>query len=191
MMQVAPVPGWLKEAGGPEDSRTETYAALDLRIHNWRWAGVPFYLRTGKRLASQVTEIAVHFRHPPLSLFPREGALQANAIVLRLQPDEGISPACDAKQPGTARRAVPVSMDLCYRSTFGVNPPSAYAVLLLDAPRGDPTLFTRRDGVEAQGAVTLPSHTAGSDGPAEADALLARNGERWHCIAESVRVRRV
>jgi glucose-6-phosphate 1-dehydrogenase len=195
-----PVPGWREETGVPADSRTETYTALDLRIDNWRWAGVPFYLRTGKRLARQVTEIAVHFRHPPLSLFPREGALQANVIALRLQPDEGISLAFGAKQPGTERRAVPVSMDFCYRSTFGDNPPSAYAVLLLDALRGDATLFTRRDGVEAQWRLItpiedawaaqtgghVPAYAAGSEGPAEADTLLSRNGHRWRSIADNV-----
>jgi len=190
------VPGWREEAGVPADSRTETYAALDLRIDNWRWAGVPFYLRTGKRLARQVTEITVHFKHPPLSLFPREEALKSNVITLRLQPDEGISLAFGAKQPGTERRAVPVTMDFCYRNAFGDNPPSAYAVLLLDTMRGDATLFTRRDGVEAQwrlitpiedawaaDAAPLPVYAAGSEGPAEADALLARNGHRWRDIA--------
>ena len=166
------------------------------RIDNWRWAGVPFYLRTGKRLARQVTEIAIHYKHPPLSLFPREEALKSNVIVLRLQPDEGISLAFGAKQPGTERKAVPVSMDFCYRNAFGDNPPSAYAVLLLDAMRGDATLFTRRDGVEAQwrlitpiedawaaqGESPLPNYAAGGNGPAEADALLARNGHHWREI---------
>lgn len=193
--------GWLEEKGVPADSHTETYAALDLRIDNWRWAGVPFYLRTGKRLARQVTEIAVHFRHPPLSLFPREEALMSNVITMRLQPDEGISLAFGAKQPGTERRAVPVSMDFCYRHSFGDNPPSAYAALLLDAMRGDATLFTRRDGVEAQWRVItpieqawvaqsegmlLPGYAAGSDGPAEADDLLSRNGHHWRSILDNV-----
>jgi len=186
------VPGWLEETDVPQDSHTETYTALELHVDNWRWAGVPFYLRTGKRLARKTTEIAVHFRHPPMSLFPREEALTANVIVLRIQPDEGISLSFGAKQPGTERRAVPVAMDFSYRSAFGENPPSAYAVLLLDAMRGDATLFTRRDGVEAQwniispiltaweqSAGTLTEYAAGSDGPEEADALLARNGHRW------------
>ena len=191
------VPGWLGEAGVPAESRTETYAALEFFIDNWRWAGVPFYLRTGKRLSRQVTEIAVHFHHPPLSLFPHEEAVQSNVIALRIQPDEGISLAFGAKQPGTARRAVPVSMDFCYRNAFGEHPPSAYAVLLLDAMRGDATLFTRRDGVEAQWRLitpieeawaaqtdgALPGYAAGTDGPAEADALLARNGHRWRAIS--------
>ncbi|MBK1621821.1 glucose-6-phosphate dehydrogenase [Lamprobacter modestohalophilus] len=196
----ASVAGWLEEPKVPASSRTETFAALDLRIDNWRWAGVPFYLRTGKRLAHQVTEIAVHFRHPPMQLFPHEEALTANVIVMRIQPDEGISLAFGVKQPGGERRAVPVSMDFCYHAAFGDNPPSAYAVLLLDALRGDPTLFTRRDGVEAQWrlitpieqawaadtAVPLPGYRAGSDGPTEADALLARNGHHWRAIADNV-----
>jgi len=194
-----PVPGWLEENGVPPQSRTETYAALELRIDNWRWAGVPFYLRTGKRLARQVTEIAVHFKHPPISLFPREEALRSNVIALRIQPDEGISLVFGAKQPGTERRAVPVSMDFCYRSAFGEHPPSAYAVLLLDAMRGDATLFTRHDGAEAQWRIitpilqawaqtagSLPGYAAGSDGPAEADALPARNGHRWRSIVDNV-----
>ena len=186
------VPGWLEEHDVPQDSSTETYAALELHIDNWRWAGVPFYLRTGKRLDRKATEIAVHFRHPPMSLFPSEAALTSNVIVMRIQPDEGISLSFGAKQPGTVRRAVPVAMDFSYHAAFGENPPSAYAVLLLDAMRGDATLFTRRDGVEAQwdiiapilsaweqSADAVPGYAAGSNGPAEADALLARNGHRW------------
>ncbi|SCZ53367.1 glucose-6-phosphate dehydrogenase [Thiohalomonas denitrificans] len=193
------VPGYREEAGVAPDSRTETYTALELHVDNWRWAGVPFYLRTGKRLARQLTEIVVHFRHPPLALFPREEALRANVIALRIQPDEGISLAFGAKQPGAERKTVPVSMDFCYRAAFGDNPPSAYAVLLLDALRGDPTLFTRCDGVEAQWRLITPieeawaadkegplaGYAAGSDGPSEADALLGRNGHRWRSITDN------
>ncbi len=198
------VPGWLEEEGVPAESRTETYAALELAIDNWRWAGVPFYLRTGKRLAQRVTEIAVHFRHPPLALFPSEAALHANVITLRLQPDEGISLAFGAKQPGTERRSVPVSMDFCYRNAFGEDPPSAYAVLLLDALRGDATLFTRRDGVEAQWRLItpieeawaadgrpLPGYAAGSEGPAKAEALLAQHGHRWRPVAGNLGMCRI
>ena len=172
------VAGWLDEPKVPADSRTETFAALDLRIDNWRWAGVPFYLRTGKRLARQVTEIAVHFRHPPMQLFPHEEALAANVIVMRIQPDEGISLAFGAKQPGGERRAVPVSMDFCYRAAFGDNPPSAYAVLLLDALRGDPTLFTRRDGVEAQWRLITPIEQAWAADKAAHLADLCRRQRR-------------
>lgn len=193
------MPGWLDESGVPSDSRADTYVALELHVDNWRWSGVPFYLRTGKRLARHVTEIAVHFRHPPMSLFPREAGLKSNVVAIRIQPDEGISLTFDAKQPGAERKAVPVSMDFCYRSSFGANPPSAYAVLLLDAMRGDATLFTRRDGVEAQWRIITPiahawkqldmplaGYAAGSDGPVEADALLARNGHRWRSIVDNL-----
>lgn len=199
-----PVPGWLEEPAVPADSRTETYVALDLRVDNWRWAGVPFYLRTGKRLARHVTEIVVHFKHPPLSLFPGDALLQSNDIVLGIQPDEGISLTFGAKHPGTERRAVPVSMDFCYRRAFGDSPPSAYAVLILDAMRGDATLFTRRDGVEAQWRLmtpimqawasdtgALPVYPAGSNGPGEADDLLTANGHRWRSLSEKARDFRV
>ncbi len=189
------VPGWLSEPGVTPGTHAETYVALQLQVENWRWAGVPFYLRTGKRLPRQLTEIAVHFRHPPLSLFLGAGEKQTNVISLRIQPDEGISLVFGAKQPGAERKAVPVSMDFRYRSAFGANPPSAYAVLLLDAMRGDATLFTRHDGVEAQWRIItpieeawtamdgpLPQYPAGSEGPPAADELLARNGHRWRQI---------
>jgi glucose-6-phosphate 1-dehydrogenase len=192
------VQGYREESGIAPDSQTETYIALQFNIDNWRWAGVPFYLRTGKRLARQVTEISIHFKHPPLAMFPRDSTLQPNVITLRIQPDEGISLTFGAKQPGTEKKAVPVAMDFGYQSAFGGNPPSAYAVLLLDAMRGDATLFTRRDGVEAQWRLITPieeawaeqgippvvEYMAGSDGPPEADALLARNGHAWRPIAE-------
>ncbi|MDA8383227.1 MAG: glucose-6-phosphate dehydrogenase [Betaproteobacteria bacterium] len=191
------VPGYCQEAGVAADSQVETYTALEFHVDLWRWAGVPFYLRTGKCLARHVTEIAVHFRHPPKNLFPQEAGLKTNAIVLRIQPDDGISLGFGAKQPGTERKAVPVSMDFSFRSAFGENAPSAYAVLLLDAMRGDATLFTRGDGVEAQWRLItpieeawsrasswLPGYPAGSDGPREADALLARNGHAWRPIVD-------
>ena len=194
-----PVPGYRGEAGVARDSQTETYAALRLNIDNWRWAGVPFYLRTGKRLSGPLTEIVIQFRHPPLALFPSHTALAPNVIALRLQPDEGVSLTFGAKRPGTDRTSVPVDMAFHYRSAFGEDPPSAYAVLLLDAMQGDPTLFTRRDGVEAQwrlitpieaawhthGAPPLVEYAAGSDGPAEADALLAHDGHAWRGIRAS------
>jgi len=193
----APVPGYRNEPGVASASATETYAALAFFIDNWRWEGVPFYLRTGKRLAGQLTEIAVHLRHPPLSIFPGEDDLEPNIIILRLQPNEGISVTFGVKQPGV-RKASPVQMDFCHRSAFGAHPPSAYATLLLDVMRGDATLFTRRDGVEAQWRVITPieeawakdtasppTYTAGSDGPAKADAMLAGNGHKWRSIAKA------
>jgi len=191
------VPGYRDASGVGPDSRTETYAAMAFHIDNWRWAGVPFYLRTGKRLSSHLTEIAIHLRRPPLTLFPQADALEPNVIILRLQPNESISVAFGAKSPGE-KKAEHVQMDFCYRSAFGSNPPSAYATLLLDAMRGDATLFTRRDGVEAQWQLItpieeawaadtdslLPTYAAGSNGPAEADAMLARNGHKWRSIAD-------
>jgi len=193
----APVPGYGDEQGVSSGSTTETYTALTFFIDSWRWAGVPFYLRTGKRLAHQLTEIAVHLRRPPLSIFPGEDDLEPNVIILRLQPNEGISVAFGAKQAGV-RKAGPVRMDFRHQSEFGRHPPSAYATLLLDAMRGDATLFTRRDGVEAQwrvitpieeawaaDKVSLPTYAAGSDGPVEADALLAENGHKWRSLAKA------
>ncbi|MDT8388455.1 MAG: glucose-6-phosphate dehydrogenase [Thiogranum sp.] len=192
-------PGYRDESGVSPVSTTETYAAIEFRIDNWRWAGVPFYLRTGKRLSRQLTEIAVHFRHPPLTLFQRTADLEPNVIALRIQPNEGINVAFSAKQPGADKKAGPVHMNFCYRTAFGKNPPSAYATLLLDALRGDATLFTRHDGVQAQWRLitpiedawaksdvkNLPGYAAGADGPPEADALLARNGHQWRPLAEA------
>lgn len=190
------VPGYREEVGIDQASTTETFVALQLNIDNWRWAGVPFYLRTGKRLTRHLTEIAIHFRHPPLRLFPSEENLEPNVVILRIQPDESINIAFGAKQPGQ-KKTVPVELDFCYRTSFGVNPASAYATLLLDAMRGDATLFTRSDGVEAQWRLItpieevwdtsrvgrIPTYASGSDGPPEADALLARNGHKWRSMA--------
>ncbi len=117
------VPGYREESDVAADSKTETYVALQFNIDNWRWSGVPFYLRTGKRLARQVTEIAVHFRHPPLAMFPQDAALQPNVITLRIQPDEGISLAFGAKQPGTEKKAVPVAMSLATAPLLAANHP--------------------------------------------------------------------
>lgn len=199
VIEGADVSGYREEVGASPVSNTETYAALEFAIDNWRWAGVPFYLRTGKRLARHLTEITLHFRHPPLALFARAAGLEPNAITLRIQPNEGISLAFGAKLPGTEKKAGPVQMSFCYRNAFGEDPPSAYATLLLDIMRGDATLFSRHDGVEAQWRLItpieeawametvaqLPGYVAGSDGPPEADAMLARNGHKWNTISES------
>lgn len=188
--------GYRDEAGIGRDSTTETFVALHLNIDNWRWAGVPFYLRTGKRLGRHLTEISIHFRHPPMRLFPAEEHLKPNVITLRIQPDESININFGAKQPGQ-KKAVPVDLDFCYRTAFGTRPASAYATLLLDAMRGDATLFTRSDGVEAQWRLITPiedawqesadgaiaTYAAGSDGPKEADEMLARNGHKWRPMA--------
>jgi glucose-6-phosphate 1-dehydrogenase len=188
------VPGYLEEGGVPPDSRTETYAALRLKVSNWRWAGVPFYLRTGKRLARKVTEIALRLNPIPHLAFQAHGSLgvQPNELVLAIQPDEGVSLSLGAKIPGARMRIRPVNMEFHYGTTFLSASPEAYERLILDAMRGDPTLFTRNDEVDALWSVIdpvlehwkhsddpVPSYPAGSEGPAEADELLGREGHRW------------
>jgi glucose-6-phosphate 1-dehydrogenase len=187
-----PVPGYREEEGVAPDSRTETYAALKLHVSNWRWAGVPFYLRTGKRLARKVTEIAVTLKPVPHLAFQTTGSVgvQANQIVLTVQPDEGVSVSLGAKIPGARMRIRPVNMEFHYGTSFLSESPEAYERLILDAMRGDATLFTRNDEIEAlwgiidpiltawhQDTVSpIPQYPAGSEGPAEAGALL--DGER-------------
>ncbi len=197
------VPGYLEEEGVPEGSITETYAALRLEVDNWRWAGVPFYLRTGKRLARKVTEIAVTLKPVPHLAFSQDGSLgvQPNQLVLTLQPNEGVSLRLGAKIPGTRMIIRPVNMEFLYGTAFLSQSPEAYERLITDAMRGDATLFTRNDEVEAQwricdpivsyweshaggqagGKGGLPQYEAGSQGPAEADGLL-REGDRWRAI---------
>jgi glucose-6-phosphate 1-dehydrogenase len=190
-----PVPAYREEEGVARDSTTETFAAVKLGIESWRWAGVPFYLRSGKRLARRVTEIAIVFKEAPLPLFTRadQDHLGANLLAFRIQPDEGIALRFAAKEPGFKPAVRWVTMDFRYGTSFGVEPPSAYERLLLDAMLGDATLFTREDEVEAAwGAVTpiveawgearpaaLPTYPAGSWGPREADALLEADGRTW------------
>jgi glucose-6-phosphate 1-dehydrogenase len=179
------VAGYREEKAVAAGSTTETYVALELRIDNWRWAGVPFYVRTGKRLGHAITEIALHLKHTPQAFFTRmpDEAIAPNVIVLRIQPDEGILVTFEAKLPGTDMRVGTVQMDFCYSTAFGVRAPAAYETLLLDVMRGDQTLFTRRDGIEAQWnivtpieeawakqtAPVFPNYAAGSAGPAAAD----------------------
>jgi glucose-6-phosphate 1-dehydrogenase len=198
------VRGYREENNVSAGSSIETYVALDLRIDNWRWAGVPFYLRTGKRLAAPVTEIAVHLKRTPQALFARtpDDEMEANVIVLRIQPDEGIVVTFGAKHPGTDMRIATVHMNFCYSTAFGVRLPAAYETLLLDVMRGDATLFTPREGVEAQWKVVTPieeawaargeprlaRYAAGSEGPAAADAMLARNGHVWRRIASQAAI---
>ena len=182
-----------EEPGVSEDSQAETYAALRLHLDSWRWAGVPFYLRTGKRLSRRTTEISVHFRRPPLALFgPREHDPQANVLVFRIQPKEGITVKFNAKVPGYASDMREVNMDFSYGSAFGEELAEAYERLLLDCMIGDSTLFMRQDEVEnAWGFVTqvlegwnerglpkLAAYKAGSSGPDEASALLGED-RRW------------
>lgn len=190
--------GYREEKGVSRDSSIETYAAIEFRIENWRWEGVPFYVRTGKRLGRSLTEITIHLKRTPQALFSRtsDDRIEHNVITLRIQPDEGITVAFGAKHPGAIMRTETVNMDFCYHTAFGVRSPTAYETLLLDAMRGDPTLFTRRDGVEAQWKLItpieeawsqqtppeFPNYAAGSDGPEAADKLLAHQGHSWRAI---------
>lgn len=193
------VPAYRAEECVAADSITETYAAVKLLIDDWRWQGVPFYLRTGKRLAKKVTEIAIQFRRPPVALFRRAdasgpgGAPAANVLVLRVQPDEGFSLRIESKMPGQGLTLQQVAMDYSYGGTLKELPFSAYETVLLDAMEGDMTLFKRGDQVEEAWRIMepileawttppargLPIYEAGSWGPEVADALVARDGNVW------------
>jgi glucose-6-phosphate 1-dehydrogenase len=190
------VGGYLQENDVPSDSNTETYAALRLEVDNWRWAGVPFYLRTGKRLARKVTEIAVTLKPVPHLAFKQEGSLgvRPNQLILTMQPNEGVSLSLGAKIPGTRMRIRPVYMEFLYGTSFLSQSPEAYERLIMDAMRGDATLFTRNDEVEAQWRICdpivekweatpgpLPQYAAGSQGPEEAGSLML-DGQEWRTI---------
>jgi glucose-6-phosphate 1-dehydrogenase len=184
---------YLEEPGVAEGSRTETYAALKLYVSNWRWAGVPFYLRTGKRLTRKLTEIAVTLRPVPHLAFQGNGSvgIQPNQIILTVQPDEGVSVSLGAKIPGTKMQIRPVNMEFHYGTSFMSQSPEAYERLIMDAMRGDATLFTRNDEIEALWGIIdpilsawgadrsspIPQYPSGSAGPREADALL--EGSAW------------
>jgi glucose-6-phosphate 1-dehydrogenase len=179
------------------DAQTDTYAAVTFFIDNWRWADVPFYIRTGKRMPKRVTDIAIQFQAPPLGLFKQEtkGGLREvrpNLLVLRIQPEEGISLRFLSKSPGSGMRVRPVSMDFNYGSSFGERTPTAYETLLVDAMAGDPTLYTRQDMVDASWQIVqpildvwahtkfdFPNYPAGSWGPKASDEMLARQGHVW------------
>ena len=193
--------GYCDEPGVASNSITETYAALKLHIDNWRWADVPFYLRTGKALAQRVTVVNIQFRQPPLMLFAQvehpgyEGitTLEPNVLTLRIQPDEGITLKMGSKLPGPAIQVEPVRLNFSYREAFGVESPEAYERLLLDCMLADSTLFTRSDEVENSWRLItqilegwarlsperIPTYPAGSWGPEEADAFIARDGRSW------------
>jgi len=186
-----PVPGYRQEKGVNPESSTETYVAARLLIDNWRWADVPFYLRTGKRLPRQVSEIAIHFRRAPHMVFRGQG-MAGNSLVLNIQPDEGISICFQAKLPGQEMRLRAVPMNFSYHAAFGGEERSAYATLIADCMRGDATLFDRADGVEAAWALVdpilaawrgvmpkFPNYAGGEWGPREADELLERDGRHW------------
>ena len=187
------VPGYLEEDDVPDDSSTETYTALRLEVHNWRWAGVPIVLRTGKRLARKVTEIVVALKPVPHLALVSEGSVgvQPNRLVLTVQPNEGVTLTLGAKIPGTRMRIRPVNMEFLYGTAFMSQSPEAYERLLMDAMRGDATLFTRNDEALAQWEIIDPilkawaagdqpvaTYEAGSTGPEEADALLG-DGRTW------------
>ena len=188
-----PVAGYRAEEKVDPKSMTETFVALRLNMDNWRWWDVPIYMRVGKRLPKSGTEISVHFKKAPLVLFNKESTGE-NVLVIRIQPDEGISLRMQAKMPGTSFRIEPVKMDFHYGTSFGKASPEAYERLLLDAMSGDATLFARRDEVEEawafidiienawaakKDAPPLFFYPAGSWGPEEADELLARDGRAW------------
>lgn len=187
------VPGYRQEPGVHPDSSTETFAALKIQIDNWRWEGVPFYLRSGKRLPKRVTEIAIQFKEVPHRLFiESDEPLRPNVLVIRIQPNEGITLRFGAKLPGQAMRIRWVNMDFRYGSSFGVKTPEAYERLLLDCMLGDPTLYARRDMVErgweivdpileawTQPAQDFPNYEAGSWGPQSAFDLIERDGRSW------------
>jgi glucose-6-phosphate 1-dehydrogenase len=192
------VKGYRQEDRVDANSATETYAALKVGIENWRWAGVPFYLRAGKRLAKRVTEITIQFKQPPQLLFKNQSGacreLQPNLIAMRIQPDEGISLRFGAKVPSPNMEVCPVNMNFSYADAFGKSSANGYERLLLDAMLGDATLFAHRDGVEATWSLLtpildywaankpkdLPNYAAGTWGPKSADELLARDGRAWH-----------
>jgi glucose-6-phosphate 1-dehydrogenase len=194
-IQGEDVPGYRDEKGVAPDSTTDTYVAIRLELNNWRWAGVPFFLRTGKRLPKRATEIAIQFNRPPTELFEPEldGQSGANELVLRIQPNEGASLMFEAKIPGSRRRLQEVRMDFRYGTAFALPPPEAYERLLLDVMLGDPTLYTRTDEVESAwrfitsildawqqpGALPPVTYRAGTWGPEAADSLIAADGARW------------
>jgi glucose-6-phosphate 1-dehydrogenase len=191
------VPGYREEPDVNPQSETETFVAAKLQIDDWRWSGVPFYVRTGKRLPKRATEIAIQYREVPHRLF-RDAAVDPdpNLLVIRVQPDEGIMLRFGAKVPGLGMDVRSVTMDFTYGSAFSVDSPDAYETLILDALQGDASLFTRADEVEEAWSIvdplieawasapepSLPDYDAGTWGPPEADELLARDGRRWRRI---------
>ena len=192
------VPGYRQEPGVASDSKTETYAAVQFFVDNWRWAGVPFFVRTGKRLTRTLTEIAVHFKRTPQALFalsPNDD-IERNVVAFRIQPNEGITINFGAKRPGTEMHTANVQLNFRYREAFGTKTPVAYETLLLDTMRGDPTLFTRGDEAEAEWKLItpieegwaelpppgLPNYPAGNSGPEAADMLIGQQGWQWRSL---------
>ncbi len=192
-----PLPGYRQEPGVDPESPTETYVAMKLMIDSWRWAGVPFYLRTGKRMPRRFTEIAVQYKHAPNMKFKdsmvKRANIPPNVLVLRIQPDEGIELSFNAKEPSPVPRLRQVEMDFCYADYFGQAPSGGYETLIYDAMCGDPTLFKRADSIEAGWELVqpvldvwqalpprdFPNYAAGSWGPEEADQLIRSDGRQW------------
>jgi glucose-6-phosphate 1-dehydrogenase len=189
--------GYRQEKNVAADSNTETFVAMRMYIDNWRWANVPFYLRTGKRMPKRLTEIAIQFKQPPFMLFRGTSIerLHPNVLIIRIQPNEGISLAFDAKVPGPVSRIDTVNMDFFYANYFGTEPSTGYETLLYDAMVGDQTLFHRMDMVEAgwevvapilstwrrDGARGLCFYDPGACGPNEANELIEHDGRQWRC----------
>ncbi|MCE9590624.1 MAG: glucose-6-phosphate dehydrogenase [Planctomycetes bacterium] len=192
------VPGYRQEKGVNPASQTDTFAALQVHIDTWRWGGVPFYLRSGKRMAKKLTEIVIYFKPTPHALF-REQAMKKNGIppnqiVINVQPDEGIRLRFEGKVPGAGMNMKSVEMDFDYVKQFKAKPPEAYATLLLDAMRGDQTLYKHRNEIEEAWRIVqpvaehwrenpqddLPNYAAGTWGPSAADVMMARDGRHWH-----------
>ncbi|MBI4642704.1 MAG: glucose-6-phosphate dehydrogenase [Deltaproteobacteria bacterium] len=189
------IPGYRAEPNVAPDSATETYAAVKLLVDNWRWQGVPFYLRTGKRLQARISEVSIQFRPVPHHTFPATAVLdwRPNRLIIAIQPEEGILLRFEAKYPGPTMRLSPVIMQFYYREAFRTIPPEAYETLLLDIMRGDATLFMRADQAEAAWAVLtpvletwgairptdFPNYQAGTWGPEAADILIAQDGRNW------------
>ena len=189
------VPAYFEEKGVAKDSITETFTALRINIQNWRWAGVPFFLRTGKRLYRHSTEIKLFFKRTPHMIFRMlaKEVHDTNILTIRIQPEEGISLSFNAKRPGPGMEVQPVEMDFDYFTTFGTKPPNAYERLLRDCLAGDQTLYSRRDAVEASWAIidsilnawaeqkakSIPIYPAGTWGPNESDDMMKNDGKRW------------
>jgi glucose-6-phosphate 1-dehydrogenase len=186
------VPGYREEEGIDGDSTIETYVAAKLRIDTWRWADTPFYVRTGKRLPRRETTIAIQFKRVPQSLFTHADGLRPNVLAIHVQPDEGVSLGIGAKVPGQGMTVRTVNMDFLYGGAFRTGLPEAYERLILDAMRGDPTLFTRADEIEEQWLLVdsivaawqrdkpgFPNYAAGTWGPPSADDLVHRDGRSW------------
>jgi glucose-6-phosphate 1-dehydrogenase len=192
------VPGYREEPDVSPQSEVETYAAMRLVIDNWRWAGVPFYIRTGKRLARRKSQIAIHFKHAPCPMFRGTPVREPvpNWLLIRIQPDEGIALEFGAKIPGPAMRLGDVRMDFKYGDYFGKSPATGYETLIYDVMIGDATLFQRADNIEAGWRVVqpvldywaanpagdFPNYAAGSQGPASADELITHDHHSWRPI---------